>query len=62
MPLLLGIFGLLMLVLVAFFAIRLMNSGGAVQPPPDTDQQEQEQNAPHPNTPPEPLPKPALGQ
>ena len=63
MPLLLGMFGLLMVVVIAFFAIRLMNTGGAVQPPSDvTLQEQQEQNAPHPNPPPEQAPKPALGQ
>jgi ribosomal protein L40E len=62
MPLLLAMLGLLMVVLIAFFAIRSMHSGGAVQPPPDDDGQVMAQPAPHPNPPPEPLPKPALGQ
>jgi hypothetical protein len=62
MPLLLAMFGLLMVVLLALIAIRAMHSGGVVQPPPDDDQQVMDQRAPHPNPPPEPVPKPALGQ
>jgi hypothetical protein len=62
LALLLGMFGLLMVVVIAFFAIRLMNSGGAVQQPALDDDQQQDQTQPHPNPPPEPLPKPALGQ
>jgi hypothetical protein len=61
-PLLLGMFGLLMVVLIAFFALRMMQSGGAVQSPPDDEEQTQDLTAPHPNPPPDPLPQPALGQ
>jgi hypothetical protein len=65
MPLLLSGFGLLLVILVAFFALRLMNSGGTAPPPPPDDpmqQSDQLQTQPHPNPPPEAQPKPALGQ
>jgi heme/copper-type cytochrome/quinol oxidase subunit 2 len=60
MPLMLGMFGVLILILLAFFTLRLMHSGGAAPPPADADQQQP--GAPHSDPPPEPQPKPALGQ
>jgi len=56
LPLILGMIGLAMLLLVAFFTIRLMHSGGPAQPPSGDDDPGQEQTTPNPT------PAPALGQ
>jgi hypothetical protein len=60
MRLLLGLFGLMVFVVVAFFAVvRLTHSGDAGAPPDDAQQQ---QDGSAPRSPPPPEVKPALGQ
>jgi hypothetical protein len=55
--------GLLLAVLVAFFVIlRLTQAGGATTPAPEVSLPQEQQDAPQELPPPEPQPKPALGQ